>query len=201
MHKTPKIKQSPKLPPERRREQLLSAARQLFLKKGYRGTSIEEIARRAGLTKGAYYHHFRSKEDILIALLESLDCRLWEHMEQLPDRKCLPGEIVGAFMNLHVSKDISEFRNMVDFWVQALRIPRVRKLLADQYQQFQELIVRKLDTRYGRTTRARRELAVFIMAFFDGLIARSAVNSDLIHIDSQVKLFTKIVEGARRVNN
>ena len=65
----PKIKQSPKLPPELRRHQLLKAARTLFVKKGYQGTTTEQIARRAGLTKGALYHHFTNKEDILMGLL------------------------------------------------------------------------------------------------------------------------------------
>ena len=53
-----KIKQSPKMPAEVRREQLMMAARELFVKKGYRDTTTEEIARRARVTKGALYYHF-----------------------------------------------------------------------------------------------------------------------------------------------
>ena len=46
-----RIRQSPKLPAGERREQLLKAAQELFLKYGYQATSIEEIARSAGVTK------------------------------------------------------------------------------------------------------------------------------------------------------
>jgi TetR/AcrR family transcriptional regulator, cholesterol catabolism regulator len=42
-----------------------AAALQLFSEQGYRGTSLEEIVAAAGVTKGAFYHYFKSKEDLL----------------------------------------------------------------------------------------------------------------------------------------
>jgi AcrR family transcriptional regulator len=48
-------------------EEILAAAVDEFLEKGYEGASVDSIARRAGLTKGGIYHHFRSKEEILFA--------------------------------------------------------------------------------------------------------------------------------------
>lgn len=52
------------------REQLRSVALQLFAEKGYDGTSLREIAERLGVTKAAVYYHFRSKEEILVSLIE-----------------------------------------------------------------------------------------------------------------------------------
>src|SRR5215813_1936459 len=49
------------------RRQMLAAAIDCFARHGYRGTSIDRIAREAGLTKGALYYHFRDKEDLLFA--------------------------------------------------------------------------------------------------------------------------------------
>jgi AcrR family transcriptional regulator len=48
--------------------QLVSAARRLFAEKGFASTSIEEIVRAAGVTRGAMYHHFSSKEDLFEAV-------------------------------------------------------------------------------------------------------------------------------------
>lgn len=50
-------------------EELVAAARQLFAENGFAGTSIEEIVRSAGVTKGAMYHHFKNKEDLFEAVL------------------------------------------------------------------------------------------------------------------------------------
>lgn len=52
------------------RQSLVSAARELFVAKGYAGTSTPEVAVAAGLTRGALYHHFRDKRDLLRAVLD-----------------------------------------------------------------------------------------------------------------------------------
>jgi AcrR family transcriptional regulator len=52
------------------RGRLLAAARQVFGDLGYAGASLDEIAERAGFTKGAVYSHFRSKADLFVSLLE-----------------------------------------------------------------------------------------------------------------------------------
>ena len=51
------------------RQRLLEAATEVFLEKGYEGTRVAEIARRAGLTTGAIYGNFNNKADLLTAAL------------------------------------------------------------------------------------------------------------------------------------
>jgi AcrR family transcriptional regulator len=50
------------------RERILDAALDLFIEKGFDGTSLREIAAQLGFTKAALYYHFASKDDILMAL-------------------------------------------------------------------------------------------------------------------------------------
>lgn len=54
----------------RTREEILDAALRLFLRQGYHATGMREIAREAGVSLGAAYNHFSSKEQILEELLE-----------------------------------------------------------------------------------------------------------------------------------
>ncbi|MGV0029090.1 TetR/AcrR family transcriptional regulator [Phormidesmis priestleyi] len=51
-------------------EQILNTALSLFCEKGYHSTSIEDIARQAEISKGLLYHYFKSKEEVLAALVE-----------------------------------------------------------------------------------------------------------------------------------
>jgi len=51
------------------RDRILSTALELFNARGYRGTSMQKIADRLGLTKAALYYHFATKDDILNELL------------------------------------------------------------------------------------------------------------------------------------
>jgi AcrR family transcriptional regulator len=60
----------------RTRGALLLAARELFAEKGFAATGREEIAERAGVTRGALYHHFASKTDVAAAVVEQLEGEL-----------------------------------------------------------------------------------------------------------------------------
>ena len=51
--------------PEKTKFEILDAAEKLFLEKGYDDTTISDIVEEIGMTKGAIYHHFKSKMDIL----------------------------------------------------------------------------------------------------------------------------------------
>jgi AcrR family transcriptional regulator len=57
---------------EATRRALVAAARDLFGEQGYAATSVDEIARQAGVTKGALYHHFRDKDDLFRAVVEDV---------------------------------------------------------------------------------------------------------------------------------
>ncbi len=64
---------SPQRRGEETRARILEAATECFAQHGYGGTGVAEICRRAGVTKGAFYHHFPSKQALF---LELLDCWL-----------------------------------------------------------------------------------------------------------------------------
>lgn len=57
---------------EKRKQELLQIAYYLFLSKGYEETSIDEIIAEAQIAKGTFYYHFKSKEDLLEALINKM---------------------------------------------------------------------------------------------------------------------------------
>jgi AcrR family transcriptional regulator len=68
-----------KLPPEPRqqrsqekRRRLKEVALQLFRSRGYERTSVEQITKRANLATGSFYQHYRSKQQLLLALMDEL---------------------------------------------------------------------------------------------------------------------------------
>ncbi|NMI06361.1 TetR/AcrR family transcriptional regulator [Paenibacillus sp. SZ31] len=56
--------------PEQTLDLILAVSTQMFTEKGYEKTSIQDIIDALGMSKGAIYHHFKSKEDILSAVME-----------------------------------------------------------------------------------------------------------------------------------
>jgi TetR/AcrR family transcriptional regulator, transcriptional repressor for nem operon len=60
-------KSHPKRPPPGAREKLLDASFVLIREKGYSATSVDELCAKAGVTKGAFFHHFESKAALAVA--------------------------------------------------------------------------------------------------------------------------------------
>ena len=59
------------LKPEDRRSQFLDCAEALFFTKGYDDTSIQDVLNMAGVSKGGFYHHFKSRDAFLAAMIEA----------------------------------------------------------------------------------------------------------------------------------
>jgi AcrR family transcriptional regulator len=102
----------PRKPQERTaltRELLLRAAEQVFARVGYEKAQVEEIAEAAGFSKGGLYAHFKSKEELFLALYEVKNAghqaRLRQALDSAPTRE---GKIV-AFRNFYI--DLSKDRD------------------------------------------------------------------------------------------
>lgn len=67
--------------PEKTRERILDAAQALILDHGFGATTVEAVVGRAGITKGAFFHHFRSKADLARALIERFAALDRAHLE------------------------------------------------------------------------------------------------------------------------
>lgn len=187
-----KIRQSPKLPPERRREQLLKAARELFDRKGYRETSTEEIARRARLTKGALYYHFKNKEDVLYELIVDISRHRRERLQQIVADEACPAKVLSVL----VADEDKWFRHdwnfHIDIWLQAMKLPRIRKVMGEHLGMFIDILAEKLDRTYGTRTQ-RRQLALLMMSIFHGLYVRKILGQGLVDAPAQTRLFESLL--------
>lgn len=78
--------------PEETVNLISDVAYRLFIEKGYEHTSIQDIINNlGGLSKGAIYHHFKSKEDILIAVTDRITSESNRMLEYIRDRTDLTG--------------------------------------------------------------------------------------------------------------
>jgi len=75
-----------RLDPKTRKDELLDAAGQLFLKNGYRDTSVNSIVESIGVSKGTFYYYFDSKEDVLDGLVERLSEPIYEEIDEIVSR-------------------------------------------------------------------------------------------------------------------
>lgn len=72
---------------EATQQKLIRVSRKLFATKGYAYTSIEDITRAAKVTRGALYHHYRSKDELFAAVYEDLEAELRARIQKAIERK------------------------------------------------------------------------------------------------------------------
>ncbi|WP_436891274.1 TetR/AcrR family transcriptional regulator [Nocardiopsis dassonvillei] len=85
------------------RAEIQEVALDLFGRHGYEKTSLREIAERLGITKAALYYHFRSKEDLLRALVEPLERDMEEFLTGLEEAGAGdPAGVLGAYFDICV---------------------------------------------------------------------------------------------------
>lgn len=90
---------------EERRNDILDAADELFFQKGFDGTSTNDILEKVGIARGTLYYHFKSKEDIMDALIERYNVRLLGAAQEIAADKSIPinQRIIRVVMALNIS--------------------------------------------------------------------------------------------------
>jgi AcrR family transcriptional regulator len=130
-----------RLTPQRRREltrqTLIDAAAEVFARKGFVAASLDEIAELAGFSRGAIHHHFDSKEDLFLAVLERHNERLLAAFEQrigsAQPFPIDPAVNAAQWREIHAD-DGDDVLLMLEFRSYVLRNPALRQRLADVEQ-------------------------------------------------------------------
>ncbi len=120
------------------RELLLEAAKTIFVRDGYEGAELGEIAALAGRTKGAIYAHFKSKEDIFLALVEQdaqhHRIRMYKLLAKSPSAE---GNLAALRQfALEMAKDEAWALLILEFKLFSIRHPEARKRLQSFYAEF-----------------------------------------------------------------
>jgi AcrR family transcriptional regulator len=160
------------------RQHLLDAAAVVFARSGFHGSTLDEVAKTAGFTKGAVYSNFTSKDDLFLALLddridrqfaivtEVLESGSHEQVEQAPRMRDLIR--AGALF----SDDTWETL-FLEFVLYARRNPAAAEKLAARAEREREFVVQLMRDEYatvGATPKyPLRELAEISLALFGGL--------------------------------
>lgn len=100
----------PKGHKERIRARIVDAARRLFNRNGFEQTSIDQIMAEAGLTRGGFYYHFRSKDDLYAAAVSSIrSCSLFaKEVATIPPERREPRKLAHMLVNLYLSDEVLE---------------------------------------------------------------------------------------------
>ena len=129
-------KNKPQLRTAETQAKILDAAQQIFSEQGFEKAQLEEVAARAGYTRGAIYAHYASKEDVFLALMEQRVLTKFSVMRRALEGEPVIGKRLGIFkqwLGVQVS-DQSWGTLMLEFKLYALRRPDSREKLLKLYE-------------------------------------------------------------------
>jgi len=95
-----------------RREELLAIAAGLFAERGFKNTTVRDIADAAGILSGSLYHHFDSKESMVDELLDTFQTELWKSYDEIEASDLTPKAKLEAVVRASFEA-IGEHRNEV----------------------------------------------------------------------------------------
>jgi AcrR family transcriptional regulator len=171
----------------RTRHELLRAASRLFLRNGFVATSLSDIAEEAGLTKGAVYSNFESKEDLFLALLAGDAERPYAATENLAPSDTSVARGADAMARAQAwaehlgglkpnRRNVALFLEMNAF---ALRNDRVRAGVAEHNRQFFEELGAGLAEMLDAPDADPYSLGMMAQSLYVGLMMHGAYTGEL----------------------
>jgi TetR/AcrR family transcriptional repressor of nem operon len=182
---------------------LLEATYTLMLRQGYPGTSVDEICAEAGVSKGSFYHFFKSKQEMAVAMLEhhmadsqevleaGLDLtgvegperaiRYVRHIEQEAEEIWRDGCLIGSFA-LELAETNPELRE------------KVSQIFRDLADHFETVFTPLCQAHRGPNTPSPRELAEQFIVVIEGGVVLSRAHYDPRYVPSALRSFRRYLE-------
>lgn len=134
-----------KAPEEERREQILEAARRVAGSQTLRGMTIRRVAEAAGLSNGLVLFHFKTKQLLLMALLDRvLEQTIGDVTRGLKDAAGpVPGDVFRRFLLREIERlqrDRERVELFFDFWVMGTCHPEIRSRVRESLEQYRAAI-------------------------------------------------------------
>lgn len=180
-----------------RREQILNAALALFSKKGIDSTSMSEIAKQCELSKATIYHYFDSKDDMVIALLNSLFAHDADAFEAFQNQSYGASQRLMTYAKSYattVSTQPHLFAVFIEFYSNSIRRELIREILAGYFEAYAIAFTQVFQQGYenGEFQRGNSQLAAdTFISLLEGVIIMSFIRKTDINkcIEESTQLF------------
>jgi AcrR family transcriptional regulator len=191
---------------DERKDQILNAAEQVFTRKGLDQTRMDDIAVETGLSKGTLYLYFKSKDDLIIAILDRIFQSIFKQLEA---RKNKPLSATDAIFQF-TEEAIRDYKYMLrllpiayEFLALAFRNKTVQKALKEYFRVYMGVLVPiiqgGIDSGEFRQVDAQ-EVAIAAGAIYEGTVLLWVYDSSLVdletHIRSSIKLLLEGIQAS-----
>lgn len=190
---------------EERKHQIMNAAEDVFAQKGFSDARMDDIAEETGLSKGTLYLYYKSKDDLIIAILDRIFQREFKAFENIDLTKTSASETIWAFTE-RTSKDVKLMMRLLpityEFMGLAFRNKFVQKTFKTYLNHYMDILIpiiqHGIDSGEFRPADAK-EVAIAMGAIMEGTLLLWVYDNSLIepekHLISGMKLLLEGVQA------
>lgn len=177
---------------------IIEAAIKLYATKGFASTSIQEIVSESGISKGAFYLYFKSKDALMIAILEYYFDYIQKKLEayeqaQLPPREKFSLQLIALFTTMLEHKEFIIMQSRE----QAIPLnEEVKELMIRKYYEAQMFYQNSMRAIYGKEAEPHLwDLALMLDGFFNSYMKLLLFNPDGFKIEQLVEYILRRVDS------
>ncbi|WP_424952745.1 TetR/AcrR family transcriptional regulator [Deinococcus sp.] len=158
------------------RQHFLEASRTLFARQGFQGTSLDQVSELAGYSRGAFHHAFASKEDLLMALMQTC------FEADLQTLQALHGAGTASQTNEfrarsdHTPVNLEAHLLKLEFWICALRLPRFGEAYAREFAAYRSALAGLIEVTAGASPLPAEFTAAVLVALSNGLDTQKLID-------------------------
>ncbi len=187
---------------EERKAQILEAATMVFTKHGFADARMDDIVAQSGLSKGAIYWYFDSKDAIIVSILDQIFDYGTGYIRELLEREDSAKMKLEVFVETTI-KELEKMKPLMpiffDFWSLSVRKKTINQAIKRYYQSFLDLVEPVLEQGIEQgefRPVVVSETAIAIGAMLEGTILFYVYFSDIIDLERQFRTnLDLILEG------
>jgi len=184
---------------DERKVQILNAAEGVFTKKGFDEARMDDIAEETGLSKGTLYLYFKSKDDLIIAILDRIFQGVFKQIESQKNNDLSAAEAISQF----TEEAIRDYKKMLylmpvayEFLALAFRNKTVQKALKQYFRKYMDVLVpivqRGIDSGEFRQVDAQ-EVAIAAAAIYEGTVLLWVYDNTLVDMERNIRSSMKLL--------
>ncbi|MFT5592571.1 MAG: TetR/AcrR family bet gene transcriptional repressor [Oceanicoccus sp.] len=189
---------------EERRAQIIGGLQIAMAEKGYEKASIQSIAKAAGLSSGLIHYHFKTKQEILVALINNLNNAAQDRFNRYLEQANTPTERLHAYIDAALALGADSDTTAVSAWVlisaEAVRQEEVQKIYQESVQanvlQIETLLdAVKNEKALSLTKKEIKELASMILASIEGCYQLATTSQAVLPQGFAAKTLKRLIGG------
>jgi len=189
---------------DERTSQIITAAEDVFTKKGFAEARMDDIAEETGLSKGTLYNYFKSKDDLIIAILDRIFQREFKAFDEMDISKMSSTDIVNRFVDT-IAKDIKLMLRLMpiayEFLALAFRNKTVQKALKVYVNRYMNILVPIIENGIASGEFKEvdpKEVAIAMGAVLEGTILIWVYDKSLVDPEVNIRSGMKLLlEGVK----